>query len=312
MPKRVYITGCLGFIGSHITQRYLDMGVEVFGVDKMTYAANLDRLPIFQKYPNFHWLPFDINDLEKIEECEFIINTAAESHVDNSIENSVEFLNSNVYGVYHLLTLLKKLNPRPILLQFSTDEVYGDIDIGSHTEKHVLKPSNPYSSTKASADMLILAWARTYEIPYTIVRPTNNYGTYQYPEKLIPKTCKAVIQKSTFPLHENGTPKRTWVNVEDVTDAILHITTNKLINHIFNISGNYEDTNLNVVKKIVTLLTGTDDVSPYCELGKSRAGQDIRYSLDATLLKSFGWDNKRIFDEELPNVVNHYKEKYSI
>jgi dTDP-glucose 4,6-dehydratase len=287
------------------------MGVKVFGVDKMTYASNLDLLPVFQKYQNFNWLPFDINDLEKIEECDFIINTAAESHVDNSIENSVEFLNSNVYGVYHLLTVLRRLNPRPTFLQFSTDEVYGDIPIGSHTEKDILKPSNPYSSTKASADMLILECARTYEIPYVIVRPTNNYGTYQYPEKLIPRTCKAIMKKEKFPLHENGTPKRTWVNVEDVTDAIVHIIKNKLKNQIFNISGNYEDTNLNVVKKIVHHITGTDDINPYCEFGTSRAGQDVRYSLDASLLKNFGWNNKRIFDNELPEVVNHYKERYS-
>jgi dTDP-glucose 4,6-dehydratase len=176
MKKIVYVTGCLGIIGSHITRHCLDLGWYVIGVDKGTYASNEQFLPEFTAYPNFKFIRADINDLEKLYDCDYIINTAAETHVDNSIASSDVFLKSNVNGVHHLLKLIREKSGfnMPILLHFSTDEVYGDIEEGFHSEEDLLKPSNPYSATKAAADMLVLAWARTYKVPYVIVRPTNN------------------------------------------------------------------------------------------------------------------------------------------
>jgi len=191
MTKVVYVTGCLGFIGSYVTRACLNKGWYVKGVDKGTYAANKALLKGFKEYSNFSFVDCDINDLKFLYDCDYVINTAAETHVGNSIANSDDFVSSNVNGVHNLLELIKnhrgEHSAKPILLHFSTDEVYGDIEEGEHIETDLLKPSNPYSATKAAADMLVTAWGRTYNLPYVIVRPTNNYGMGQYVEKLIPK-----------------------------------------------------------------------------------------------------------------------------
>jgi dTDP-glucose 4,6-dehydratase len=225
--KVVYVTGCLGFIGSYVTRACLEKGWYVKGVDKMTYAANDELLWEFNDYENFSFINSDINDLEFIHDCDYVINTAAETHVGNSIANSDDFVSSNIDGVHHLLELLRNYRQEtaktPTLLHFSTDEVYGDIDNGAHTETDLLKPSNPYSATKAAADMLVLAWGRTYNIPYVIVRPTNNYGVGQYVEKLIPKACKYMMLGRKIPLHNNGTPIRNWLHAADTAEAVITI-----------------------------------------------------------------------------------------
>ncbi len=194
----------------------------------------------------------------------------------------------------------------------NTDEVYGDILTGSHTETDILKPSNPYAATKAAADMFILAWHRTYKLPYVIVRPTNNYGCYQYPEKLIPCICKAVIQNKKFYLHNNGTPMRTWLHVEDTANAIVHIIDQNIKNEIFNICGNYEVSNASVATQIIQQLTNSTDIEKYCILGQNRIGQDVRYSVDSFKLKQTGWNNLKNFKDELPIIVEHYKQKFNI
>ena len=192
--KIVIVTGCLGFIGSHVAEKCLQKGWKVLGIDKTTYAANKAFLTNLQTYKNFSFKRLDICDLNTLPDCDYIINTAAETHVGNSIIDSKDFLRSNIEGVKNLLELIRKkpLNvcKKPILLHFSTDEVYGDIVSGAHTEGDFLKPSNPYSASKAAADMLIEAWARTYGIEYVILRPTNNYGIRQHEEKLVPLAIK--------------------------------------------------------------------------------------------------------------------------
>ena len=208
MIKTVYITGCLGFMGSYVTRTCLKLGWYVKGVDKMTYAANKHLLKEFKSYPNFSFVKCDINDLEFLYECDYIINTAAETHVGNSIVKSESFVHSNINGVHNLLELVRNYRAEtdklPILLHFSTDEVYGDITEGEHIETDILKPSNPYSATKAAGDQLITAWGRTYNIPYVILRPTNNYGAGQYTEKLIPKSIKYLNLGKKIPLHNEG------------------------------------------------------------------------------------------------------------
>jgi dTDP-glucose 4,6-dehydratase len=225
MKKIVYITGCLGFIGSYITALLLDKGWFVKGVDKCTYAANKTLLNKFQQYENFSFVNCDINDLKFLYECDYIINTAAETHVGNSIVSSHEFIRSNIDGVHNLLELIKnyraETSRKPTLIHFSTDEVYGDITEGDHKETDMLKPSNPYSASKAGADMLITAWGRTHNIPYMIIRPTNNYGIGQYVEKLIPKAVKYLSLEKKIPLHLNGTPFRNWLHASDTANAVL-------------------------------------------------------------------------------------------
>ena len=310
--KIVYITGCLGFIGSNVTRACLNRGWYVIGVDSMTYASNQHFLQEFQSHPTgkFKFIQSDINDLDRLYECDYIINTAAETHVDNSIESSDEFVRSNVNGVHHLLKLINaKKYQKPILLHFSTDEVYGDILKGSHVETDLLKPSNPYSATKAAADMLILAWARTFNLPYIIVRPTNNYGIGQYVEKLIPKTCKYLTVGRQVDLHDGGLPVRTWLHAEDTARAVLAIIDAGVKNEIYNISGNLEITNLTVVQKIIREFNGDKDCSKYLK-DMVRQGQDQRYSIDDSKLKSLGWSPTAKFDTELAKIVKYYKENF--
>ena len=309
--KIVYVTGCLGFIGVHITRNCLDRGWYVIGVDKMTYASNETFLTEFKNYPNFKFIKSDINDLEMIYDCDYIINTAAETHVDNSIERSDHFVHSNIDGVHHLLKLInqKQKHRIPVFLHFSTDEVYGDILEGSHTETDLLKPSNPYSATKAAADMLVVAWSRTYGLPYIILRPTNNYGIGQYVEKLIPKSVKYLSVGRKIDLHNNGTPIRTWLHAEDTANAVITIIEAGVTNEIFNISGNYEEKNIEVVKKIIKLTNNDTDIDKYLA-NMTRPGQDLRYSIDDTKLKRLGWSAKANFDIELEKIVEYYKHNF--
>jgi len=313
MKKIVYITGCLGFIGSYITKICLDKGWYVKGIDKMTYASNKTLLNEFKKYNNFSFINCDINELKFLHECDYIINTAAETHVGNSIANSDEFINSNIVGVHNILELIKnyrqETNKKPILLHFSTDEVYGDIIEGSHTEADLLKPSNPYSATKAAADMLILAWNRTYSIPYIIVRPTNNYGIGQYVEKLIPKACKYLMLDKKLPLHNNGKPIRNWLHARDTALAIIKIIESGVKNEIYNINGDYEQSNYETFEKIVALYD-KKNVEDCIDFSYNREGQDLRYALDDSKLRALGWKPEADFDTELKEIIKYYKEKY--
>jgi len=316
MTKVVYVTGCFGLIGSHITRACLEKGWYVKGVDSLTYAANKDLIEEFSLYNKFSLVKDDINNLKFLYECDYIINTAAETHVGNSIANSDKFITSNINGVHNLLELLRKYRQEttklPVLLHFSTDEVYGDIEDGAHTEKDLLKPSNPYSATKAAADQLILAWGRTYKIPYVIVRPTNNYGIGQYVEKLIPKACKYLTLDRKIPLHNGGSPIRNWLHAADTAEAIITIIESGVQNEIFNIAGGHEQSNLSTIKKVIQNYTGLSifDVNEYIDTDYSRPGQDIRYALDDSKLKSLGWEPKKKFDSEIQKIVKYYKSKF--
>ena len=316
MTKIVYITGCLGFIGSYVTRTCLNKGWYVKGVDKITYASDKNLLEEFNSYRNFSFVQCDINDLEFLYECDYIINTAAETHVGNSIVKSDDFIHSNIKGVHHLLELIRNYRAegkdKPILLHFSTDEVYGDITEGEHIETDILKPSNPYSATKAAADQLILAWARTYKLPYLILRPTNNYGIGQYVEKLIPKACKYLHLGKKIPLHNGGKPIRNWLHAQDTTDAVLLLIEKNKKNEIYNIAGGFEQPNVDTVKKLITSYTRLDefDLKDYCNLTYSRLGQDVRYALNDDKIRNLGWSPKMNFDEELGDIIEYYKAKF--
>jgi len=305
--KVVYVTGCLGFIGYHVTQACLDHGYYVIGVDKKTYAANTQFLPVLLDHSRFKFIESDINELDMLYDCDYIINTAAETHVDNSIVSSDVFLRSNVNGVHHLLNLIKERHrfKMPTLLHFSTDEVYGDIEVGSHVETDLLKPSNPYSATKAAADQLILAWARTFRVPYVIVRPTNNYGIGQYTEKFIPKSIKSLQLGRPIPLHNEGLPRRTWLHVADTACAIITVIESGVQNEIYNIAGNHEEQNLVIANKICELF-GSGEL----DLSITRPGQDVRYSIDDSKLRALGWKPQAVFNEELEKIVKYYQQNF--
>ncbi len=312
--KVVYVTGCLGFIGYHVTKRCLAQGYYVIGVDKKTYAANVQFLPELLEYKNqFKFIESDINDLDMLYDCDYIINTAAETHVDNSIVSSDVFLRSNVNGVHHLLNLIKERHrfKMPTLLHFSTDEVYGDIEEGAHVETDLLKPSNPYSATKAAADQLIIAWARTFRVPYVIVRPTNNYGIGQYTEKFIPKSIKSLQLGRPIPLHDAGMPRRTWLHVSDTANAVIKIIESGVTNEIYNIAGNYEEQNIIIAMQIIDMFFPTVvDPDDHLDLSITRPGQDVRYSIDDSKLKALGWKPEAIFEIELVKIVDYYRQTF--
>ena len=312
--KVVYVTGCLGFMGSYVTRTCLKLGWYVKGVDKMTYAANKHLLKEFKSYPNFSFVKCDINDLEFLYECDYIINTAAETHVGNSIVKSESFVHSNINGVHNLLELVRNYRAEtdklPILLHFSTDEVYGDITEGEHIETDILKPSNPYSATKAAGDQLITAWGRTYNIPYVILRPTNNYGAGQYTEKLIPKSIKYLNLGKKIPLHNEGTPVRNWLHAQDTANAVITIIESKVKNEIYNICGGFEQANFDTVSKIITLHKQDKDIKKYLDFSYSRQGQDVRYALNDNKLRDLGWEPKMKFDEELPKIIEYYNKNF--
>ena len=313
--KIVYITGCLGFMGAYATRKCLQRGWMVYGVDKMTYAANKNLLQEFSSYENFKFDNTDIKDLKHLYDCDYIINYAAESHVGNSIVSNDEFINTNILGVKNILDLIKSkqenCNSRPTILHISTDEVYGDIEFGEHVETDLLKPSNPYSASKAAADMLILAWSRTYNITYNILRPTNNYGIGQYPEKLIPLSVKNLMRGKKIRLHNEGTPVRNWLHADDTAEAVLTIIDSGAINQIYNIAGGFEQKNVEAVKKIIQSFHSIEeDWQRYIDFSYSRPGQDVRYALNDEKLRSLGWSPKKVFDDEIGPLVQHCKENF--
>ena len=201
---------------------------------------------------------------------------------------------------------------RPILFHFSTDEVYGDIKEGSHKETDILTPSNPYSASKAAADMLIMAWARTYDIEYVILRPTNNYGIGQYCEKLIPLSIKLLQLGRKINLHDEGKPVRNWLHADDTAEAVITIIKSGITNEIFNVSGNLEQENIITATNILEAFLGKKnvDTNQYFNLQFKRRGQDVRYALDDTKLRNLGWSNKIIFLNELPSIIEYYKNNF--
>lgn len=314
--KLVIITGCLGLIGSYVTRKCLKKGWQVYGVDKCTYAANTEFIDEFKEYKNFTFLKEDIAKLKYLPHCDYVINVAAESHVGNSIIDSQDFIHSNVVGVKNLLDLIRNkpenVEQRPIFFHFSTDEVYGDITVGEHIETDILKPSNPYSASKAAADMLVLAWARTYNMKYVILRPTNNYGIGQYPEKLIPICVKHLQRGRKIRLHDAGEPIRNWLHSADTAEAVVKIIEFGATNEIYNVAGGFEQKNFDTAEQIIRNYFDEQypDVLKHLDLGFKRPGQDVRYALNDEKLRSLGWNPKKIFYEELPMIVEYYKNNF--
>jgi len=313
--KLVVITGCLGLIGSHVTRQCLEKGWKVYGIDKCTYAANEEFLVEFVLSPNFTFIKEDIATLKYLPDCDYVINVAAESHVGNSIVDSADFITSNIVGVKNLLDLIRQkqqnVAERPVFFHFSTDEVYGDITEGAHVETDILKPSNPYSASKAAADMLVMAWGRTYGLKYLILRPTNNYGIGQYPEKLIPVTVKLLMRGKKIKLHDKGEPIRNWLHADDTARAVTTLIDAGMNVGIYNVAGGFEQKNIDTVSKVLECYFGEKrDWEPYLDLSFARVGQDVRYALNDDKLRSLGWRPQKNFDREIGQIVEHYKNNF--
>ena len=313
--KLIVVTGCLGLIGSYVTRQCLEKGWKVYGIDKCTYAANEESLVEFVLSPNFTFIKEDIATLKYLPDCDYVINVAAESHVGNSIVDSTDFITSNVMGVKTLLDLIRQkqqnVAERPVFFHFSTDEVYGDITEGVHVETDILKPSNPYSASKAAADMLVMAWGRTYGLKYLILRPTNNYGIGQYPEKLIPVTVKLLMRGKKIKLHDEGAPIRNWLHADDTASAVITLVDAGMNDGIYNVAGGFEQKNIDTVSKVLECYFGEKrDWGPHLDLSYVREGQDIRYALNDDKLRSLGWRPQKSFNKEINHIVEHYKNNF--
>ena len=283
------VTGGRGFIGSHFVEKALENGHSVTDFDCMSYCS-LEQLP-FDDHPKYKHIKEDICNISHLPSCDAVVNFAAETHVDNSINDTNPFMHSNVIGVHNLLEIIrgKPTHERPLFIQISTDEVYGDRPHGDFTEKDKLTPSNPYSASKAAAEMFVLAYHRTYGINYLITRSSNNYGPRQYCEKLIPKTIKCIDTHKKIPLHGDGSYVRDWIYVKDNVDAIYSLIALGIKNQVFNIGANNHLTNLEVV---TDLLNSFGKGVHQIQFVPNRWGQDLRYSLDTTKICSLGWTPK--------------------
>jgi len=312
---RLLVTGGLGFIGNNFVRHMLseDLEANIVNVDRIGLGANRESLRDVDKSGNYQFIKGDISDSKLIEvavkEVDAIVNFAAETHVDRSIADPSSFIRSNVLGTFTLLEAIRKFNEEVKYVQISTDEIYGDILEGSSSELDRLNPSNPYSATKASADMLCLAYNRTYGLGVKITRCTNNFGPYQFPEKLIPKTIIRAISNLQIPVYGTGTNVRDWIYVLDHCEAVSLVLREGQPGEIYNISSGNEFPNIRTVKKILEILDRPEDLVSFVE---DRPGHDVRYSLDSSKIRSeLGWKPKHTFTSALEETVNWYVENAS-
>ena len=321
---KILVTGGSGFIGSNFIYYCLNKNNKVLNFDKLTYAGNLNNLKKEESNKNYHFIQGDICNKNKLTKSiekfkpDFIVNFAAETHVDRSIENSSSFIKTNILGISVLLdccleNIDKNINDFK-LLHISTDEVYGSLDRqGSFTEQSPYNPSSPYSASKASSDHLVNAWHKTYGIKTNIINCSNNYGPFQFPEKLIPLVIISAIRENSLPVYGTGKNIRDWLYVEDHCRAIYNVLLNGKIGDTYNVGGGEEKTNLEVVNNICDIL---DDIYPsenlksYKELIKfveDRPGHDFRYAIDYSKLKNeLSWQPKESFNSGLRKTVDWY------
>jgi len=308
---KLLVTGGAGFIGSNFIRYVLEKhkNWEVINLDKLSYGSNLANLRDIEDDERYTFVRGDINDFELISKLikrvDAVVNFAAETHVDRSISNPYAFIESNVLGVYTMLEVIRKVNPEVRLVHVSTDEVYGDIVEGHFTEEDRLMPSSPYSASKAAGDMLVLGWARTYNLDVCITRCTNNYGPYQFPEKLIPKTIIRATMGLKVPVYGTGQNVRDWIYVEDHVRAIETVLLNGEAREIYNISAGEEKTNLEVVKTILKLMGKSEEMIEFVE---DRPGHDFRYSIDSSKIRSLEWRPEHSFENGIRKTVEWYLE----
>lgn len=312
---KILITGGAGFIGCNFVYYMLEKypSYDIYCVDSLTYAGNILSLNKALQNKNFHFIKADITDRLKIDDLfnkvrfDCVVNFAAESHVDNSIKNPGIFLETNIIGTGVLLDACKKYNVSRFH-QVSTDEVYGDLPLERtdlfFTEQSELKPSSPYSASKTSADLLVLAYHHTYSLPVTISRCSNNYGAYQFPEKLIPLIISKAMKNEALPVYGNGKNVRDWLYVKDHCAAIDLIIHFGKVGEVYNIGGHNERENIYVVKTILDFLKKPYSLIQYVE---DRLGHDKRYAIDANkIISELNWQPTYTFETGLPITIQWY------
>jgi len=307
---RLLVTGGLGFIGCNYVRHMFskDTEVNIVNIDKIGLGANPENLRDVEKRENYSFIKGDIANPKApgkvVNKVDAVVNFAAETHVDRSISDPGSFVQSNVLGTFTLLEAIRKAKKDIKYLQISTDEIYGDKPHGSSSELDRLTPSNPYSATKASADMLCLAYHRTYGLDVNITRCTNNFGPYQFPEKLVPKTIIRAFRNLPVPVYGAGVNVRDWIYVVDHCEAISFVLDKGRPGEIYNISSGNEIPNTAIVKEILRLLDKPEDL---IQLVEDRPGHDLRYSLDSSKIRSeLGWKPRHTFLSALQVTVSWY------
>jgi dTDP-glucose 4,6-dehydratase len=309
---KLLITGGSGFIGSNFIRLMIGShsDLEIINLDLLTYAGNPDNLKGIDKDPRYTFIKGDICDRDivnailKKNRVDAIVHFAAESHVDRSIIDSSDFVRTNVTGTFNLLECAR-LHSIQKFMHISTDEVYGSTPEGSFTETDMLSPSSPYSASKASSDLLALSYFKTHKLPVVVTRCTNNYGPYQFPEKLIPFFVTNLIEEKKVPVYGTGKNVRDWIHVNDHCRAVEFLLRGGVPGEIYNIGGGNERTNLEITEKILYLLQKDKSMVDYV---KDRPGHDFRYSVDCSKLRSLGWKPEYSFENGLAATVTWYSQ----
>ncbi len=308
--QKFLITGGAGFIGSNYIRHLLRKNgdISIINFDKLTYAGNLDNLRDVENNPRYRFVQGDICDAMLVDqfmaETDVVVNFAAESHVDRSIGAPDDFIRTDVFGAFVLLEAARWHRVKKFI-QISTDEVYGSIEQGSFKETDALMPSSPYSASKAGADRLAYSYFVTYGLPVIITRGSNNFGPYQYPEKLIPLFVTNAIEDKPLPIYGDGKNVRDWIYVEDHCDAIDFILANGKDGEVYNIGGDNERNNLEITEMI---LAGLKKPKRLMAFVKDRLGHDRRYSLDTNKLAALGWKPKHDFKTALEFTIDWYAQ----
>jgi dTDP-glucose 4,6-dehydratase len=309
---KLLVTGGLGFIGSnfcrYMLKRHFDC--ELMNVDKIGIGANPANLRDMENDKLYTFIKGDICNpqlLNKIiRDVDAVVNIAAETHVDRSIADPYTFLQNNTIGTFTILEAIRKHNKKAKLVHVSTDEVYGQALEGSFTEKDPPNPSNPYSASKTAADMFALSYHKTYDLNVSITRCTNNFGSYQLPEKLIPKTIIRALRNLPIPIYGSGTNIRDWIYVQDHCEAIDAVLQDGKAGEVYNVSAGNEIPNIEIAKKILAILQKPESLITFVE---DRPGHDVRYSLDSTKTRTMlGWQPKFSFNQSLESTVKWYVE----
>ena len=313
--KKIIVTGGSGFIGSNLVNYLIKKSYYVINIDKLTYSSNTygkNKLPR-NKYKFFK---FDINNRKKLKSVikkykpECIFNLAAETHVDRSIDSPHQFIHSNILGVFNILETIRHNNKKIKLIHISTDEVYGDLKINKSSEKFPYNPSSPYSASKASADHLIKSYIRTYKLPAIISNCCNNFGPYQFPEKLIPKIISNILSNKPLPVYAKGQNSREWIYVKDHCEALYQIYKKGKVGESYNVGSNNNLQNIKIVKKILDIFKKKGykiGKNVKIKFVKDRPGHDFRYSLNSKkILKELKWKSKTNLNKGINTTIDWY------
>jgi len=308
--KVLLVTGGAGFIGSNFIHYMLNNypDCKIVNLDKLTYAGNLDNLKDVENDQRYEFIHGDIRDKELVKKIykkvHGVVHLAAETHVDRSIVDAGEFVLTDVFGSFVLFEAMKNANI-DFFIHVSTDEVYGSRDQGFFNEEDPLNPSSPYAASKAGADRLAYSYMVTYDLPIIILRPSNNFGPYQYPEKFIPLFVTNALEDENLPLYGKGTNIRDWLYVEDNCRAIEIVMGNGKLGEVYNVGANNEVKNIDIAKRIVTLLKKPEDLIKFVS---DRLGHDKRYALDCGKIHALGWKPEKNFEEALAFTIRWYQE----